>query len=191
MSDEPTYATTLISSIAMCMTGVSGNDIKSLTVVAGPSSVSSSNNALTTVFKRLYAQLTSTSSSISATYIVTVTTGTQSYESLSGQLKSAVSTGLFTSYLHSMTTQTGATGFASASSSSVETSNNLDSSDDNSDSSSGSGLSGGAIAGIVIGCVAFVVMVIVAVWFFAHRKSSLAQQQEINLTSATTMQNKV
>lgn len=159
----------------MCMTGVSATDIIALSVTG------SSSNAV------VKSRRLASSSYITATYTVSVNTGTQSYDALTGQLQSAISKGQFNGYLQSMSAQTGATGFASATSDSVSTNNDLASDDSDDDS-----LSDGAIAGIVIGAVAFVALVAVGLWFFCRPKQSLATQQEgVSMPASNPMANKV
>lgn len=122
--------------------------------------------------------------SIKATYDISVRDPSLSYTSLSSQLSTAVSDGEFTTNLQSFSTSTGATGFATASSTSVTTTDLLD--DDNSGGGDNNSLSTGAIAGIVIGCAAFVIVIAVSMYyFFSHRATASTNNAgvaEVNLS---------
>ena len=119
-----------------------------------------------------------------------------SYSSLSSQLASAVQSGLFDSYLHTNALESGAVGFANATSSSVSTENLED---------SGSGgdkkLSNGVITGIALACAAFVLLVGVAGYFYlrplqgssgagvaATAGGAGASQQQQNVVAAVEME---
>lgn len=168
------------------MTGVSSSNVINLVV----SSASSSSSIA------LLRAAATTSSSISASYQVSVQDSALSYSSLSSQLASAVQSGLFDSYLHTNALESGAVGFANATSSSVSTENLED---------SGSGgdkkLSNGVITGIALACAAFVLLVGVAGYFYlrplqgssgagvaATAGGAGASQQQQNVVAAVEME---
>ena len=152
-SNVTSYSNTLKMSIASCMSDVSPSNIINLVVTDVASS---------SIMQRMGASLLASSGSINTVYDVSVRDPSLSYNSLSSQLSTAVSDGTFTSNLQTYSTSTGATGFATASSTSVTTADLLDD-DGGSDDKS---LSAGAIAGIAIGCAAFMALLGAAVYYY-------------------------
>lgn len=162
-----------MTSIAKCMTGVKGQDITQLVVTDTTASVS----------QKLRSSLghrdNVLSSSITTSYVVTSTDSAQSYDGLSTQLQDAVSVGSFDTYLHNAAAASGATGFASATSSSVTTTDDLDSGSDGK-----KGLSAGAIAGIVIGVVT---LLCAAAFFLLVRRPSTPLAEAAQPSSVGTI----
>lgn len=163
-SDYATYSSALKLSIAACMNNVVESNIINLVVTANSNRVRGQGVA---------ASPFASTASIGASYQVNVHDAAESYSSLSSQLAAAVADGTFTAILQSYGDSMGATGFQSASSSSVTTAD-LEAP---SSGSSKDSLSAGAIAGIVIGVVAGVVLIGFLVYYFTQSKSSPAVAQ--------------
>lgn len=172
------YSKTLKQSIAACVSGATEDSVTNLVVSAGSSS------SVTTVVTILVTKRILATSSIVATYTVTVTGTTKSSSALAGELNTAVTSGTFDNNLHTYAQDNGATGFETATSTSIDVEYNND--DDS--SSGGPALSVGAIVGITIGCVAFVVLVAVGlVFLFGKRGASPSLNAATRANPATEM----
>lgn len=141
---------TLRESIAACMNAVQANNIIDLVVTATTSSRAASFSL------RSGVSADAATPAINAAYEVSIHNPTVTYESLSQQLITSVSIGTFTTILQSFAQESGAMGFATAQSTSVNTQDLLSSDDDG--GSKKKGLGAGPIAGIVIGGVALLAL---------------------------------
>lgn len=93
---------------------------------------------------------------------------------LETQLESSVDTGVFTAMLQSNAAADGATGLETASSAAIVVTDSDSGGSDND-------LSDGALAGIIIGCVAGVVLIAGAVYFFCSGKKNLLNSPNVEL----------
>lgn len=144
------YNSVLAETIASCMNGVDGSDITNI-VVTAPSR------------RRLSAiAADATNDAVVCNYIVRSSDPTQSYATLTGELSTAVSNGVFTSNLNTFAADSGATAFVGCSSTVVI----IEPIDTSSSSSSSSGISTGAIVGIVIGVLIGIGMLIGIAYYF-------------------------
>lgn len=145
-SDPTNYQLTLTNSIAACMEGISASDITNLVV----SSYSGSRRSLLSI-------AASTSTAISASYVVTTHAAGVTYNSLSSQLTNNIATGVFDTNLNTYSAIYSTPGFVNTTSNSVTTVNLVDNSDGGND-----GLSTTAVIGIAIGATALGIIVIAA-----------------------------
>jgi hypothetical protein len=104
------------------------------------------------------------SSAISTSYDVSVRNAALTYDSLSQQLTTAVTTGQFDTYLADTSATTGATGFDGATSDQVTT-ENLQGGDD-----SKKKMPGGVIAGIVLGTLAVILLIALGLYFACRHR---------------------
>ena len=184
-SDVSLYADTLKMSIAACMTGVSSANVVNLIVTGVSSSSSSGNFHILSLRRHSDAFTPLASSQINAAYDISVTNSAGTYSSLSSELQSAVADGNFNDYLNTYSTQTGATGFQGATSSSVETTDI----DDDSDNKK---LTPGVIAGIVIGIIAVCLLIGAGAYYFFRgsqsnqRDPTVAVAVELDRSSAVS-----
>ena len=164
------YTATLKQSIAESMIGVLAENVINLVVISAPNSA-----AKFSAFSSHKLRTTATSA-IYATYTVSVPT-TMTYSDLTSQLDAAVTSGQFTTQLQHNAGVFGATGFATASSSSVAiTAVPSDS------SSSSSDLSTGAIIGIAVGGFCGLLIIGFVVYYLIFLNSvPLAKQPNLEL----------
>jgi hypothetical protein len=160
-SNKTLYGNTLALSIAACMEGVEAANIINLVATGASSSASVAALRGGGAGTRVLAS----SSAISTSYDVSVRNAALSYDSLSQQLTTAVTTGMFNTYLATYSTTTGASGYEGATSDEVATAN-LQGGDNDSKKK----VAGGVIAGIVLGCLAVILLIAVGLYFsFRHR----------------------
>lgn len=155
------YANTLALSIAACMEGVEAGNI--INLVATGTSSSATGAALRG--GDAGARVLASSSAISTSYDVSVRNAALSYDSLSQQLTTAVTTGAFDTYLSTYSATTGASGYDGATSDEVTT-ENLQGGDNDSKKK----VPGGVIAGIVLGTLAVILLIAVGLYFACRHR---------------------
>lgn len=164
-SNVTAYSNALKLTIASCMQGVSTGNIINLVVTSATANVDvGAGGRVQLLVRRFVGALDTSGSAINAAYEVNVRDPALSYSTLSTELTSAVTSGAFTTNLHAYATTTGATGFATATSNSVATTD-LQGSDDGDNDNNGGGLTAGEIVCIAFGVAAFVGLVA----FFLYR----------------------
>lgn len=163
-SDASAYSLTLKQTIASCFTGATTSSVTNLVVTDGPSSSAAA--LLDHYLSVRVAHRILAGSSILTTYTVTLVNSLLSADSVAGELQNAVANGKFDNNLHAYAQANGATGFETATSSSVDVTVEGDDDGGGSDNK----LSTGAIVGIAIGAFAALVLVLGAVWYFCSSR---------------------
>jgi len=156
--DADLYDSTLIASIAECMSGVTSSNIDPFTVSAGS--------------RRLLMKYTASATSNVIMYYTVIVDSSYDYNSLSDELQSNIANGQFDSYLTTNAQTAGATPLTTCYSASATTTqtnvNSID--DDTNNSNSSGGLSKGGIAGVVIAILIVVAgLAVVAYLYWARR----------------------
>jgi len=152
---------------------ITSSNINSLQAAAGSRRLDGDSSDIYVLIRR---RLTTTSS-IALTYTVLTQSSSLTYEGLSSQLKSSVSSGYFNEQLQSIASGEGYNTLAQSTSSSATTvdetptaSPSLSPSSSRSSSNKDDSLSGGAIAGIVIGSVFGAVLLGLGLYYFLGPK---------------------
>jgi len=109
-----------------------------------------------------------TSSSITLTYTVFTQSSSLTYDGLSSQLKTSMSSGYFTKQLQSLASGEGYNTLAQCSSNSVSTVNETPTTDDSTSNDDYSSLSDGARAGIVIGSLIGGVLLGIGIYYYTQ-----------------------
>jgi len=144
---------------------ITSSNINSLQAAAGSRRLDGSSDS--GIYVLIRRRLT-TSSSIALTYTVLTQSSSLTYEGLSSELKSSVSSGYFNTQLQSIASGEGYNTLAQCTSSSVSTVDETPTS--SSSSNKDDSLSGGAIAGIVIGSVFGAVLIGLGLYYFLGPK---------------------
>ena len=142
---------------------ITSSNINSLQAAAGSRRLDGSSDIYVLIRRRL-----ATTSSIALTYTVLTQSSSLSYEGLSSQLKSSVSSGYFNEQLQSIASGEGYNTLAQCTSSSATTVDETPAS--SSSSNKDDSLSAGAIAGIVIGSVFGAVLLGLGLYYFLGPK---------------------
>ncbi len=185
-NDNPSlYESVLKQTIADCLNGINPDDITNLVVTEASSSRRLVAKSLSMMVPlQLRGESTGVhhqhrrhlqADAIRTRYVIRSSNSTLTYETLSTQLASAVSTGAFDTILSENAEDAGASELVGCQSSEVSTAPIHRSSDGR---SSDGGLSGGAIAGIVIGCLVGVGLIITGVVLWISRRSKKVAVEE-------------
>jgi len=142
---------------------ITSSNINSLQAAAGSRRLDGSSDIYVLIRRRL-----ATTSSIALTYTVLTQSSSLTYEGLSSQLKSSVSSGYFNEQLQSIASGEGYNALAQCTSSSATTVDETPAS--SSSSNKDDSLSAGAIAGIVIGSVFGAVLLGLGLYYFLGPK---------------------
>ena len=152
---------------------ITSSNINSLQAAAGSRRLDGSSDIYVLIRRRL-----TTSSSIALTYTVLTQESSLTYEGLSSQLKSSVSSGYFNKQLQSIASGEGYNTLAQCTSSSTSTVDETPTYDDDSTSQNNdddfSSLGDGARAGIVIGSVLGGVLLGLCVYYYTQMGSKLS-----------------
>jgi hypothetical protein len=152
---------------------ITSSNINSLQAAAGSRRLDGSSDIYVLIRRRL-----ATTSSIALTYTVLTQESSLTYEGLSSQLKSSVSSGYFNKQLQSIASGEGYNTLAQCTSSSTSTVDETPTYDDDSTSQNDdddfSSLSDGARAGIVIGSVLGGVLLGLCVYYYTQMGSKLS-----------------
>jgi hypothetical protein len=192
LTDTTAYETTLKSSIAATMDGVSADDVYDLVVTAARRLMHASDGGAT-LKQREHVSMQSVGA-VSISYKIMVRDAELSYASLASQLQTAISSGEFDSVLQTIALDNGATGLASATSAAVitvdrtptstpsasptEAPTNAEELAAEAEAAAASILSTGALIGIIAGGIA-IVGLLVGVCYVRGRKGMTGTLTEI------------
>eukprot|EP01034_Spumella_vulgaris_P022773 gene22773-28935_t len=170
LTNSSNYERTIKAAVAQTMTGVTPQNIIDFVVAAASS-------------RRLTSGV---NASISTSYTVSVNEQGQDFTSLSTQLQSAISSGLFNSYLGAYAAQYNAIALEGTTSSLTSVSNDISSSDSSDEDET---IGGGAIAGIVIGVLIVLALFGAVAHHFLNEKKTAAPPHATAITDSTQAHN--